>query len=141
MAQLWRSSTTALALLSVGVLFAGCTSAHVDAWHGRDLDATDPPWNSQAVAPGETFEIDYHGITTGEVLSWDWFVDEQDTIQFDVHTHRGASALTLQRAFAVEDTGHLEIDSDGTYSMTWSNVHGSSLDVWFRVPQGYTTAS
>lgn len=113
-------------------LVAGCAQ---EPWHGRDLDAGDPPWRSVEVPAGGGFELD-KDYARGERVRWDWFVSEREPLRFDVHTHFGSGRVQVHHnETAAQAQGDLRAEEAGGYSQMWRHAGDRPVTLWYRVAE------
>lgn len=119
----------------IAVLLAGCTTpAEEPPWHGRDLSADDPSWRSTMLQPRTSLELDLDRAP-GDVIEWDWFIDEQMVVYFEVHAHHGVDHRYYARTYGEQNVSSAVVEVEGRHSILWSNPHIEALTLWYRVPE------
>lgn len=122
-----------MALAVVLLLLAGCGSP-AGPWHGRDLDETDPAWQSLGLEPRMGLELDFLR-EEGAELAWDWFIDERQEVHFNAHTHDDAGVTDFEDLEATDHKDTLVVPHDGVYSLVWINTSQETLTLWHRTGQ------
>lgn len=120
----------------VAVLLAGCAAppelpSPEPSWHGRDT--SEEGWLSVTLKPCQFLEIDYEPRSDELPVTWDWFVEDRTSIQWDLHTHGpDGRPMTLDSLVAPQGKGDGRATPDDPRSMTWTNPHDDAVTLWHQ---------
>lgn len=123
------ASLVLLAVLAASL--SGCTDA--GPWHGRDLERQDPAYVQGHLEAGWTVRVDYD-LAASQEIWWDWFIEEQQVIDFAVYQHARTGVVRQVQTDAAEDEGTFRAPSSGWYSMVWDNIAAENLTIQVRLP-------
>lgn len=125
-------------LLVVGLfLLAGCSEPALPepTWHGRDTN--EAGWRQVPIFSCLMLEFDYPETSPPgpRLLYWDWFVEEQVELEFQLHTHQGQGVRIIDFAVDKQDRGEYEAPADGTYSFIWTHRGATNVTMWLNAPE------
>lgn len=145
--MVWRFPDAArigLALaLGLAASLAGCAARPAPAtghggcanWACRDVTQTHPRWYNKTLSGHTGIEATYR-LAAGAHLSWDWFMADQSSLYFDVHTHlEDGSVANLKVTTAASDQADFAVNRTSDYSLFWANHSDRPETLWFRIPE------
>ena len=136
-----RARALAPLLLLSSLTLAGCTASDgggsvplPDEWRGRDLRKEG--WTNVTIKPGWTYALEYQW-SSGQRVSWDWFVFEPVFIHFQVVRQDAGQLRVLQAGDGQEQPdppGRLTVPQSGLHQLDLLNEYWEPVTVAVRFP-------
>jgi len=87
------------------------------------------------IAPGKFAEVNMD-VAKGDAMHWAWATS--GIVHFVPHSHFGGAEQEIGPKDAGTDSGHLESNRTGTYSLAWENTGSSPVTLDYRVWGDFT---